>query len=282
MEINPLETPPEEQRFSVRKKAVEEAHRHKWIESEREKRDLGYAAIRDWHEKYWRIFRRQCWIEHMYGEKYWIELDHHNFGVLKNIQMDTMIMNSVLERLKQGGENLDIINWAKQENIPDNEIIRILTILNVNSSRISPDIDMENSESFVTRIRSNHHATALVVDNNETDRSVISNITQSQGFHVVSASTAEDAMKHAATSRFDLFLIELCLPKRHGAEVAWYLQNHGVRAPVAAISTTFIDWNRDDLMDCGFTDFIEKPVNMSTFEGLTRKALRLFESFAVS
>jgi hypothetical protein len=70
------------QYLSVYKEGLEEANRYKWILSERERRDLGDSAIRQWVREHWNGFLRARWVEHLYGRCFWVELDQNDFGLL--------------------------------------------------------------------------------------------------------------------------------------------------------------------------------------------------------
>ena len=77
-----LETFPEAQ-MSLQRFGQEEAQRFKWIQSEKEGRDLGDHAIKLWVLQHWNGFLRQRWIEHLQGKTCWIELQKEDFGLLQ-------------------------------------------------------------------------------------------------------------------------------------------------------------------------------------------------------
>jgi hypothetical protein len=113
-----------------------EAQRHKWIESEKAGRDLGEWAIRCWVREHWHGFLRARWLEHLYGRAYWIELDHDDYGVLLRKYQDSPILPDVLNMLKVGLENLNVLNWAIDNRVQMAEVIDILETLDINSRRI--------------------------------------------------------------------------------------------------------------------------------------------------
>jgi hypothetical protein len=118
--------------------ALDEANRYKWIESEKAGRDLGEQAIREWSRRYWHGWCRARWIEHLSGEKYWEELDHEDFGLLKKqFHPNTALIAEIVEKIKAGGENLDIIQWCIKENRNLKDALEILQKLDINSRRIS-------------------------------------------------------------------------------------------------------------------------------------------------
>ena len=118
--------------------AWREAEKHKWIESEKAGRDLGDAAIFDWSRKHFRRWCRDRWIEHLSGDRYWIELDKADFGLLqREFHPNFPLVQAIVQRIRSGGENLDILTWVMEcgENLFD--ALEILYLLDINSRRLS-------------------------------------------------------------------------------------------------------------------------------------------------
>lgn len=115
-----------------------EALRYKWIESERAQRDLGDAAIHKWVKEHWSGYLRARWVEHIQGTKFWQELDRGDFGILqREFRQDQVLLDRIVDRLKLGQENLDIICWARHWNLPMDKVIQILEALDINSRRLA-------------------------------------------------------------------------------------------------------------------------------------------------
>lgn len=120
-----------------------EALRHKWIESERARCDLGYSALEQWARDHWPSYVRARWVEHIQGKRFWKELDRGDFGLLqREFQEDSLLLDRILDRLKAGQENLDVINWALDWNIPMDRVMRILEALDINSRRLAHCFDL--------------------------------------------------------------------------------------------------------------------------------------------
>ncbi len=123
---------------SVYRHCDEEVARHKWIRSEEVGYDLGEAAIRQWVKDHWSGFLRARWVEHLQGKRFWIELDHCDFGVLQSKFHDrSQLLTTILDQLKSGKENLDVIDWAQKSGICMEQVIEMLEALDVNSSRLA-------------------------------------------------------------------------------------------------------------------------------------------------
>jgi hypothetical protein len=135
-------TPPEADRppfvKSVYQECVEEENRYKWIESERVGYDLGETAIRRWVQEHWTGYLRARWVEHLQGKCFWIELDRGDYGLLqREFQDQQPLLDAILDRLKSGKENLDVIVWACLSHIPMEPVCQILAALDVNSRRLA-------------------------------------------------------------------------------------------------------------------------------------------------
>jgi len=123
---------------SVYVEGQKEADRFKWIESEKAGCDLGEYAIRRWVKDHWCGYLRARWLEHLNGMKFWVELDRGDFGLLQRSFKDQIVLlDRILDRLKDGQENLDVIIWALDWEIPMDTVIGILEALDINSRRLS-------------------------------------------------------------------------------------------------------------------------------------------------
>ena len=119
-----------------------EAERYKWIESEKAGHDLGEAALRLWVKEHWWGYLRARWLEHLQGKRFWVELDRVDFGLLqRKFQDDALLLDRILDRLKVGRENLDVILWAQEFSLPIEKVLVILEALNINACRLAHRFD---------------------------------------------------------------------------------------------------------------------------------------------
>lgn len=129
-------------KLSVWEDCQSEMDRFKWIESEKVGYDLGERAIRKWIKEHWNGYLRARWLEHLEGKTYWVELDHDDFELLKhNFQDRLLLLDRILDRLKDGQENLHIIQWAIDWHLPIDPIFNILETLDINSRRMAHRFD---------------------------------------------------------------------------------------------------------------------------------------------
>ena len=120
----------------------QEALRYKWIESEKAGCDLGELAIRRWVQNHWWGYLRARWLEHLQGKRFWVELDRNDFGLLqREFSGNGLLLDRILDRLKAGQENLDIIRWAHTFGLDTKPILQILEALDINSRRLAHRFD---------------------------------------------------------------------------------------------------------------------------------------------
>lgn len=123
--------------YSIYADSEQEANAYKWIVSQRAGRDLGDEAIREWVKLHWWGFLRARWIEHLQGKRFWLELDRNDFGLfLREFHENRPLLDELLDLLKNGAENLTIINWALEGCKPMEEVHRILAAIDMNSRRL--------------------------------------------------------------------------------------------------------------------------------------------------
>jgi hypothetical protein len=78
-------------------------------------------------------------IEHWHGIHFWGELDRGDFGILRGtIHPDQKLVTDVVALLLTGNENLTVIAWALETGRPIEDVIAILTVLDVNARRMRP------------------------------------------------------------------------------------------------------------------------------------------------
>jgi hypothetical protein len=126
------------EKCSVYTDCEQEALRYKWIESEKAGKDLGEAALRQWVKCHWWGYLRARWMEHLQGTRFWVELDRGDFGLLQRLfEDDPLLLDRILDRIKLGWENLDVIIWAQDWGLPLPRVLKILESLDINSRRLA-------------------------------------------------------------------------------------------------------------------------------------------------
>ena len=121
---------------SLFREALAEAERHKYIESQKAGRDLGPGAIDDWHRRHWTIWLRHRWLDHLLGTTCWEEFEPECFGRLRALfSAHPDVIERVVELVRRGAENLDLLWWAALERRDIDTVVRMLVELRLNEIR---------------------------------------------------------------------------------------------------------------------------------------------------
>jgi hypothetical protein len=100
--------------------------------------DLAARAYADlpWSARAFTCWLRARLLEHWSGECFWHELDRGDFGVLRRpLHPNTTLVADIVTLLMCGAENLTVITWAVETSKPLDDVVEILTALDVNSRR---------------------------------------------------------------------------------------------------------------------------------------------------
>ncbi len=130
-------------RFPVRHRVYEQAvkaiQEHKWLQSEKAGRDVGPEAAQDWNRRYWLRFYRQRFVQHLRGEAFFEEFGTECYRLVAGgLTASGEILDTVLDKVQEGAENLELICWAQHHRLPRDQVLEILKALNINSRRLPP------------------------------------------------------------------------------------------------------------------------------------------------
>jgi two-component system cell cycle response regulator DivK len=119
----------------------------------------------------------------------------------------------------------------------------------------------------------------LIVDDNERNARLASDVLEHAGMRTLTAATAADGISLAQAHRPDLVLMDLRLPDLDGGEAARRLAADGETAgiPVVALSALPVDELSAWFRDAGFVASIEKPIDV---EALPEQIRRVIEGEA--
>jgi two-component system, cell cycle response regulator DivK len=123
--------------------------------------------------------------------------------------------------------------------------------------------------------------TILIVEDNETNRDMLSRRLEKKGFEVILAFDGQAGIDAAAARRPDLILMDLSLPAVDGWQATQQLKADLAlrQIPVIALSAHAMATDREKALEAGCDDFDTKPIDMPRLMGkidalLTRAAER--------
>ncbi|MBI2380354.1 MAG: response regulator [Gammaproteobacteria bacterium] len=102
----------------------------------------------------------------------------------------------------------------------------------------------------------------LVVDDTETNRSVLHTMLEHLGVEVAEASNGEEALARLREQAIDLVLMDLYMPVMDGLHTLQHLRVElpGGGPPCVAVSASAFDHEREQCLQQGFDDFVAKPL----------------------
>lgn len=117
--------------------AAAEIEREKWYQGEQAGYDKGDVVTEGWKSTHWPGFVRERLFEHLHGRRYWTDFGRDDFGLLNRaFQDDQVLLDCIVDRFRAGQENLDVLNWAYDFNMPSERVHEILLAININRCRM--------------------------------------------------------------------------------------------------------------------------------------------------
>jgi two-component system, cell cycle response regulator DivK len=113
----------------------------------------------------------------------------------------------------------------------------------------------------------------LIVDDNEKNRKLATNVLRAAGFETLEAATGAEAIAIAGVHLPDVVLMDLQLPDMNGADALREIERAEptARIPVVAMSAMPLEGSGGWLEEAGFAGSIEKPIRIATFPDQVRR-----------
>jgi CheY-like chemotaxis protein len=117
--------------------------------------------------------------------------------------------------------------------------------------------------------------TVLVIEDNEQNLYLVRFMLEKNGFIVHEARDGRTGIVLAGALRPDLILLDIQLPELDGYAVAAELRKDPAlrETPIIAVTSYAMAGDREKALAAGATDYIEKPINPSTFVDQVRSSL---------
>jgi two-component system, cell cycle response regulator DivK len=115
----------------------------------------------------------------------------------------------------------------------------------------------------------------LLVEDNEKNRKLAHDVLAHQGYKVVDAESAEEALRLVHEQRPSLVLMDIHLPGMNGIEALRRLRadpaTHAI--PVMAVTASAMTHDRAKIMAAGFDGYQSKPISVKPFLAAVRELL---------
>lgn len=109
----------------------------------------------------------------------------------------------------------------------------------------------------------------LVIEDNEQNLYLMQFLLERHGFVVITARSGREGLELAETEVPDLILLDIQLPEMDGYTVATELRKRPAlhEVPIVAVTSYAMLGDREKALSSGATDYIEKPIDPTTFVG---------------
>jgi len=117
-------------------------------------------------------------------------------------------------------------------------------------------------------------AKVLVVDDEPPIRRFLRTSLTAQGYEIVEAENAKDALGQLGRNRIDVIVLDLGLPDVDGLEILRHLRESGSDIPVIVLSSRTNEPEKVKALDLGADDYVTKPFGIDELLARLRAALR--------
>jgi len=108
--------------------------------------------------------------------------------------------------------------------------------------------------------------TILYVEDNPDNRSLVRRVLGAEGFSVIDAVNAEQAMEKLEGGTFDLILMDINMPDMDGYTLTAKIKgmpNHS-KIPIVAVTANVMRGDREKSLEAGCDGYIQKPIDIDT------------------
>lgn len=112
----------------------------------------------------------------------------------------------------------------------------------------------------------------LAVDDNNVNLKVVSRALNKYEMDVTTVSGGEDAIEKCKNENFDIILMDQMMPVMDGIEAMNHIRElsdyykKGGKCKIIALTANAISGVREELLECGFDDYLSKPINFASME----------------
>jgi len=117
----------------------------------------------------------------------------------------------------------------------------------------------------------------MVVDDEEQVREVFKTALESEGFKVVTAPTAEEALDILKTKNVNVFFLDLNLPGMNGLELCKLIRRDNPIAFIFAVTGYGSIFELVECREVGFDDYFKKPVDLGLLVEAAKESFNKLE-----
>lgn len=165
-----------------------------------------------------------------------------------------------------------VIDPKEEKDIKNPAICRIYKPFYILSIASAINGDARRTNAFVAP-----DAHVLVVDDNEMNLQVAESLLERYQIRVTKAASGREALEKMEAVNYDIVFMDHMMPEMDGVETLHRIRSKAGtyyhKVPVVALTANAIAGARKRFLDEGFTDFLEKPIEVSVLTRVLRRNL---------
>ncbi len=114
----------------------------------------------------------------------------------------------------------------------------------------------------------------LVAEDDSVNQVVLEGLLRRAGHSVVMVTDGRSAVERASADRFDVILMDACMPELDGIEATRALRLGGCQLPIIALTGAATTETRQRCLDAGMDAFLTKPIDWKRLEELLSEVQR--------
>jgi CheY-like chemotaxis protein len=118
-------------------------------------------------------------------------------------------------------------------------------------------------------------ASVLLVEDNESNRRVVSMMLRELGIHCDEAAGGYEAIDRAATRAYDVILMDVQMPDLDGLETTRRIRERecGARATIVALTANVFESDEARCRAAGMDGYLQKPLTLDALSAALRAAI---------
>lgn len=182
---------------------------------------------------------------------------------------DNLSKRTIITVLCEQDEINDIDSKKLNSIIKPFYVLPICSVLNGINTDTNSDIRI-HTQKFIAP-----DAKIMVVDDNEMNIRVIEGLLGKYKIQVVKALSGAEALEKITSMDYDFIFMDHMMPEMDGIETAKRIRekngNYYKQVPIIALTANAIAGAREYFIEEGFSDFVEKPVELSVLERVLKR-----------
>ena len=117
--------------------------------------------------------------------------------------------------------------------------------------------------------------TILYVEDNSDNRKLVRRVLEVEGYSVVEAKDAEQALERLGTESIDLALMDINMPDMDGYTLTAKIKSmpEHSKLPIVAVTANVMRGDRERSLEAGCDGYIQKPIDIDTLSQQIEKFL---------